>query len=174
MRRDRRIGVALALAWVLQAGCGSVAFPFVSRRDAEPPIDEATVPTNATYFELFGNGLLFTLNYERIIDGIVVARFGALCVPGADTACPFVAPVMVGWLLGRGAHKLELGFGALWIWNQPMRGWTVGQTGTVAWRYQPWRSGFMWKMGWTPILNVGPAENEAAPIWFGLATGYTW
>lgn len=151
-------------------------FPAFSPRETDygRPIETKSIPTDAVYFELFGNGVLFTLNYEKIIDGVVVARFGGLCLPSqTGPICP-IAPIMVGYLLGTGANKLELGFGAVWVWNEPMRGWTVGRTGTVAWRYQPWRSGFMWKMGWTPILALGPAENESAPVWLGIASGYTW
>ena len=169
--RSLKIWTTLAAVAAL-AGCSAL----FSTRDNEyvRRIDPAEIPTNAAYAELFGNGVILTLNYERIIDGVVVARFGGLCLPAQrGPACPIV-PVMIGYLLGTGPNKIELGYGALWVFNQPMQGWTVGQTGTVAWRYQPWRSGFMWKLGWTPIIGVGPGQIESAPIWLGIASGYTW
>lgn len=152
------------------AGCLS---PSIQRRGFEADGDDEP-PSNAVYGELFGNGILMTLNYEKIIDGKVFARFGAFCVPDESIACPFSAPVMIGYLLGPGANKLELAFGQLWIWNQPLRGWTIAQTATIAWRYQPLRPGMMWKVGWTPILGAGPGQNESAPIWLGVASGFAW
>lgn len=163
--------MALAGCAVLAQGCGML---FNTRPSYESYDDNAEPPSNAIYAELFGNGLLLTLNYEKIIDGKVFARFGGLCVPANSVPCPLAAPVMVGYLLGMGPNKLELALGQLWIWNTPMRGWTVAQTATVAWRYQPSRSGMMWKVGYTPILGAGPGQNESAPIWLGIASGYTW
>ncbi len=141
-------------------------------RLADPPRSEQ--PNMAIYYELLGNGVLSSLNFEVIIDTKITARFGALCLPSNQIACPWVAPMMIGYLYGDGPSKLELGIGALWVWNQPMRGYTVGQTATVAWRWQPKHAGMMWKAGWTPILAIGPAQNESALPWMGVATGYTW
>ena len=156
-------------ALLLAQACGS---SIVQRRADDTYEDET--PTNAVYGELFGNGLLLTLNYEKIIDGKIFARFGAFCVPDKTVACPFTAPIMVGYFLGRGHNKLELGIGQLWIWNQPLQGWTIAQTATIGWRYQPSRPGMMWKVAWTPILGAGPGQNESAPIWLGVASGFTW
>lgn len=142
--------------------------------DSATPADPAETPTQAAYLELLGNGLLVSANYEVIIDGLITARIGGWCYDGADMACPTVAPIMVGYLLGTGSHRIELGAGALVVWNRPLQGWSVGQTATVAWRYQPQRAGLMWKVGWTPIFALGPARNEEAPIWLGVASGYTW
>lgn len=141
-------------------------------RTDDPPRSEQ--PNMAIYYELLGNGVLSSLNFEVIIDTKITARFGALCLPTNQIACPWVAPLMIGYLYGDGPSKLELGIGALWVWNQPMRGYTVGQTATVAWRWQPKHAGLMWKAGWTPILAIGPAQNESALPWMGAAVGYTW
>jgi hypothetical protein len=140
----------------------------------DAPDDPAQRPTQAAYVELLGNGLLISANYEIIIDGLLTARIGGWCFSGEGMACPTVAPIMVGYLLGTGAHRVELGAGAVVVWNRLLQGWSVGQTATVAWRYQPRRAGLMWKVGWTPILALGPARNEEAPIWLGVASGYTW
>jgi hypothetical protein len=173
-QRTSPAGRLLALALALgNPGCAiwqAAATREAMYHPAPKPEDQ---PNQALYFELLGNGLLYSLNYEIIIDNKITARFGGMCFPGAQPTCP-VAPIMIGYLLGYGPNKLELGLGALWVYNQPMRGWTVGETATVAWRYQPQEHGWMWKIGWTPLLSVGPAQNEAAPVWLGVASGYTW
>lgn len=175
MRRYRSTAGWLLLLLTLLALNSCAMLHAAATREAmyHPPPKPEDLPTQAVYFELLGNGLLYTVNYEVIIDGKVTARFGGMCFPGAQPTCP-VAPMMIGYLLGYGANKLELGLGGVWIYNTPMRGWTVGQTATVAWRYQPEEEGFMWKIGWTPLLGVGPAQDESAPVWLGVASGYTW
>lgn len=175
LNRSTRLTLAVVTLAALLVTSGCAMLHAAATREAmyRPPPKPETLPTQAVYFELLGNGLLYTINYEVIIDGKVTARFGGMCFPGAQPTCP-VAPLMIGYLLGYGSNKLELGLGGLWIYNLPMRGWTVGQTATVAWRYQPEEEGFMWKIGWTPLLGVGPAQNESAPVWLGVASGYTW
>lgn len=166
---------SLLAAALLAASPGCAMWQAAATREAmlRPAPKPEDQPNQALYFELLGNGLLYSINYEILIDARITARFGGMCFPGAQPTCP-VAPIMIGYLLGYGPHKLELGLGALWVYNQPMRGWTVGETATVAWRYQPPEAGWMWKIGWTPLLSVGPAQNEAAPVWLGVASGYTW
>jgi hypothetical protein len=143
-------------------------------RSSYDDLPRSEQPNMAIYYELLGNGVISSLNFEVIIDTKVTARFGGLCLPSNQLACPWVAPMMIGYLYGDGPSKLEIGVGALWVWNQLMHGYSAGQTATVAWRWQPKHAGMMWKAGWTPIIGIGPAQNETAWPWMGVATGYTW
>ena len=73
---------------------------------------------NTVYFELFGNGLLYSVNYDRMItDNISVrAGYGGLSVSSASTMEDVkitMMPVLGNYLMGGGNHKLEIGAGRM-------------------------------------------------------------
>lgn len=135
------------------------------------PYTRDNAADHAFYLELLGNGLLMTLNYELILEGIIPLRVGILCLPG--TPCPISMPITAGYLLGSGSHRLEVAAGMLWIYEETFnfRGHFVGGTMTLGWRYQPWEGGFLLRSTITPIFDFGPQERDF-PFWLGFSAGW--
>lgn len=130
----------------------------------------------SAYFELLGNGLLYTVNLDRKFTDKVSGRVG-LEVFGA-----VAVPVMVNYLAGEGNHRLELGAGPLLVFapadlgaeedgdaldlNDDAEFGAVG-TATFGYRYQPVNGGFLFRAGFTPLFSFGGGIP-----WFGVSFGY--
>jgi|SRR5690554_662593 len=71
---------------------------------------------NTAYLELFGNGLVYTINYERVIAENIFLRFGGGYLGlqlGDSKFRAFSIPIMLNKLYGKRNAKLELGTGIL-------------------------------------------------------------
>jgi hypothetical protein len=139
------------------------------------PAEQARAPElarDAVYFELLGNGLLYSINYDHRFTDVISVRAGMM-VMGV-----VASPVTVNALLGGGSHRLELGAGALLLSApgelaeetedeelEDLR--AVTATATVGYRFQPERGGLVFRAGFTPIL-----VNGAGLPWFGMSVGY--
>ena len=70
---------------------------------------------NSVYLELGGNGIIGSLNYERLIpvgDYFAFAgRVGGLYLPDRNENYGYMFPAEVSMLLGKNALKFEAGFG---------------------------------------------------------------
>jgi len=104
-------------------------------------------------------------------------RLGIGDIGGTD-ASVITVPVMVNYLLGKEGKYFEIGGGITYItgsvdvgsFGDDSSGSTVAGTFSFMYRKQPIDGGFMWKVGFTPIL----AEGSFVPWWPGIAIGYTW
>jgi hypothetical protein len=109
---------------------------------AQPPASP-----NSIFFELGGNGIFYSVNYDRLFTESFGARvgFGYVSAFGVPLAASF--PLMAYRLIGSGSNKLELGLGACVILqNEPtsfslngsdhFEGNLVLGTTTVGYRYQ--------------------------------------
>lgn len=135
---------------------------------------------DALYFELAGNGGVFSVNYDRAIVGRFRARLGASYFPGfisAPRALWF--PVTLNYVLGNGTHHLEMGAGPIvrYLVDQDCctdRGFAASfYTGTVAYRYES-AGGFLFRIGLTPLLSF-PEGNRDRAEWTpsgGISVGY--
>lgn len=141
---------------------------------------------DAVYFELGGNGLLYTLNYERRLRDHIAGRAGIMffTVEGTTSegekaeASVLVAPIMLNGLLGGGAGRLELGVGPLFGWvdaqARDIEGTEIdvsgfgiaGVTSTIGYRYHPPDGGLLFRIGLTPFISGDPQ------IWGGIGIGY--
>lgn len=137
--------------------------------------EPAPVSRNAVYFELLGNGGLFSFNFERMLTENLGLRVGyaswesPLLWQGGSPPDRYVTlPVTVSYLLGRGQRKLELGGGI-----------TLGQgsldrnadrrdvtsrslTAIVGYRSHPPGRGYLFRVGVTPFYSWDD-EEEAYP-----------
>src|SRR6185436_16775119 len=75
---------------------------------------------NAMYVELGGNGLWYSMNYERLVKPSVAFRLGlsymsVSAASGSASASASMAgvPVTISYLVGSGNSKLEIGGGVL-------------------------------------------------------------
>jgi len=115
---------------------------------------------------------VFSINYEREISDRIRARVGfgwwtsESFFSDAETSLTTV-PVTLAGLLGRGAHRLELG-GGLTFGNREEEnipeasGTFLSLTGLVGYRYHRPGPGFLFRAGFTPFYGFGD-EDVAYP-----------
>jgi hypothetical protein len=138
---------------------------------------------NSIFVEAFGSGLLYSVNYDRIIRDRFSVRIGLgylsdhVFGPGHSWSMLSI-PLMGNLLLGRTSHRLELGAGVTFVRslgendevgsNDPTRSEvTVVATANVGYRYCPTDGGFNFRAGFTPLLNA----SGFLP-WGGISLGY--
>ena len=128
---------------------------------------------NCVYAELFGQGILYSLNYEHRFVPSLSGRIGftSWSMPlffglGGGRIDFLGVPVMMNYLTGEGSGHLELGAGIIvcrasahaeWFWEEPTGIVTeetkVLGTATIGYRYQPSRKGMLFRIGFAPIFN---------------------
>lgn len=145
------VGIALAL---------SLLAPTFVRAQQDP------LRRHAVHVEALGPALLGSINYEyRLLDHASL-RGGVGYLPQIfENHARVLSPLLVNALLGSGAHRVEIGAGAVLVylprhtraeeegidgrahWGKP--DWT----GTLAYRYEHHRSGGIYRLGLTPLLR---------------------
>ena len=133
---------------------------------------------NAVYLELGGNGLLYSLNYDRLLTPRVAARVGFMGLGAATDSVSggvIAAPLMVSYLFGEGNSHFETGLGVMLaagaidevgeLEDEGFSG-AIG-TATVGYRYQRPGGGFVFRAGVTPLFDT----SGIAP-WVGISLGY--
>jgi hypothetical protein len=122
------------------------------------------IAANSLHFELFGNGLIYSLNYERMIAEGFGARIGIGYVKVNGTMDESVSlttvPIMVNYLMGHKSSHLELGIGVCIISLAENIKETLGVSGsatlgtaTFGYRYQREDGGIIFKIGITPFFG---------------------
>ena len=135
---------------------------------------------NSLHLELLGNGLIYSLNYERMIVESFGARIGigylqVKEIDGDDQASLTTVPVMVTYLLGSKSSKLELGVGICYInisadieeFLGVEESETLG-TATFGYRYQRSDGGLLFRIGVTPFFGSIGFQLSGA-VGFGFA-----
>lgn len=118
---------------------------------------------NVVYGELAGAGILYSVNYERIIVPNLTARIGVSAWPAGESM-NLVLPVLVNFLAGSGSSKLEIGAGTdVIVIDQTKHGHMSNYTnnsleagflvvGSLGYRYQPSDGGFHFRIVASPIF----------------------
>jgi hypothetical protein len=152
-----------------------------------PPTPEPPAP-NVIRLELLGNGLLYSINYERLFPAWNLGlRVGASFfmdkisnAAGAGNLVLASVPLVASYFLGTPRHKLELGLGATILYSEAatdstgtkyegsVTGLGVAATGVVGYRFLPAGRGFTLGAGFTPLLR---ATKGFLP-WGGVSAGY--
>jgi hypothetical protein len=151
----------------------------------EPP--KARAAPNLVFAEAFGSGLLYSLNYERMIDSLHLGlRGGASYFTYAVSSYgrsgnlvlvsfPFVASYYVGWK----SHNLQLGLGATVLYTgvatdsegtafeSERSGLGLAASGVVGYRYIPRDGGVTFGLAFTPLVRA----SSLLP-WGGATIGY--
>ena len=140
-------------------------------------------PENAIYFEALGPGILYSINYERMVTEAVSIRIG---YSSWQVTTPFLItssvsftgiPIMVNVLQGDGNSKLELGAGIEFVQYSSTTSFLgydpTTNTGSgnlvllsLAYRYQPKGGGIHFRIGIDPV--IGP---NAVRITGGISLG---
>ena len=139
----------------------------------------AQVKSNNLYFEAFGNGGLYSLNYERLFTENLGGRIGFMYLPSIDFIFSsaenlITVPVMLNYLAGENS-KLELGAGIIFVSVDDVSFWgikskkgssSVAGTAAIGYRYQPKDVGFLFRIGLTPFFS-----GDGAAISGGVSIG---
>jgi len=134
---------------------------------------------NQLYLELGGNGLIYSINYERLLSENFILRGGfgitpgIIFVEGTFIHIPFTA----SYLIGSTTSKLELGLGATYFAGEDTElfGLDAGDqsliilTGIVGYRYTS-PGGFVLRVLFTPLYNS--EEDSYFYPSFGLSFGF--
>lgn len=141
---------------------------------------------NGAYFELGGNGGLYSINYERFLSSNVSIRGGFASFSTWGIFFNLLAvnittfPVLVNYFYGTGSHKLELGAGVLLgtskvtsaLNNQENKSSAIFDlTAVVGYRYQKPEGGIIFRAGLTPFLALTGEEDEYPQEGFTLSGG---
>jgi len=161
----------------LASAFACIALPHAAQ-SAGPPALDPPMAKNAFYVELGGNGIFYSVNFDRLLTPHVAARAGLMFFRAEDevsnSVAVVVAPVVVSYLFGEGNSHFEAGLGAGLAtasiddvdWDEDF-GQTVYGTGVLGYRYQPKTGGVVFRAGLTPVFT----SNDFAP-WVGVSVGY--
>jgi hypothetical protein len=141
---------------------------------------------NSFFLEGGGPGLLYSVNYERIVENDWGLRVGlsytsiSASAGGSSASAQFTAiPVIASYLgLREGNHILELGAGATGIYASGAAsgtgiaasgsGMTALGTVMVGYRRQPVNGGFQFRVGMEALAGKGLALSNPDPNSFGV------
>jgi hypothetical protein len=125
------------------------------------PEDDTRTANNALFVELGGNGIAYSVNYERHVSESFVLRVGT-GLWGSVGESPrywvLTVPATASFLVGSPTHKFELGGGITGVASSngtPDRVTTPGVFGSaiVGYRYNPPKAGFFFKIAMTPLFG---------------------
>lgn len=142
---------------------------------------------NSVFVEGLGNGLAYSVNYERIFEspdlglrvGASYMSVGASGDGGSSKVSWFSLPVVGSLYVGSENHKLQLGLGVTFVYvtSAVQSGSLVGSssglvpmpTAVVGYRYIPAKGGFAFSVGFTPLYVTGRGGGFLP--WGGLSLG---
>ncbi len=139
---------------------------------------------NSVQIELGGHGLVYSLNYERVLlNGQRFKTTGqvgfAYYPPGAHIIDIWI-PVEINEILSFNKHHIELGFGYVFM-NEAIRRennsvesreWEGLYSGRIGYRYQKPNGRFVLRVSFTPLFGSLDAPFEFHALG-GVALGYS-
>ncbi len=142
------------------------------------------VSKNGLYLELLGNGLVYSINYERAINQFLHGRVGFmydvlhLLIKSEDEEDRInMLPLMLNYTHGNSKHKFEIGLGIAFVFTRgefddvgifDSETNLVG-TATIGYRIQPESRGTLFRVSFTPFFG-----DEGLLPWGGLTLGVVW
>jgi hypothetical protein len=138
-----------------------IVFLFISASAFCTQVDTAkniTAP-NIVYFEWFGNGVLYSLNYERFISNDISLRCGLSYFGGGidgGQGSVLTLPFLANYMLNFGSSHMQMGAGLTFVAaTSDYKGFTSDiacATALIGYRYQPPDGGFMFEISFTPLM----------------------
>jgi len=127
---------------------------------------------NSVYFELLGNGVIYSINYDRLIPlekGLnLIVRFGGNEYHGVtNSQLSFNFIGSAGLLFGKRVHFFETSFGYTHFLREPDRLFTLA----AGYRLQG-RKGLVIRLTPMFIANTQTVDSFGG-IWIGLSLGYS-
>jgi hypothetical protein len=164
--------------------------PAAALAAALPALPEARPRTalNEIFFEALGSGLLYSLNYERIVDkwniglraGVSYFTYAVSSYNRSGNLTLVSFPVLASYYYGiwRG-HHLQLGLGATILYtgvatdslgtsfDAERSGFGLAASAVIGYRYMPRDGGVSFGIGFTPLVRA----SKLLP-WGGANVGY--
>lgn len=157
----------------------------------EPTTTTARTAKNVIFAEALGSGLLYSVNYERLIEawlgGHVGLRAGAsyftygVSSYGRSGNLVLVSfPIVASYYYGWRSHYAQLGLGATILYTgvatdsegtkfeNERSGAGIAAAGVIGYRFMPRDGGITFGVGFTPLLRT----SKFLP-WGGASVGYT-
>jgi len=149
---------------------------------------------NSVQLELGGSGIFYSINYERfIINGKSFSTSGQFGFSYSPLYWyDLLFPLMINEQYSFINHHIELGIGVVAV-RELLRDrmdnytiidkvWTNMLAGRIGYRYQKPDGRFIWRVGFTPLLQrdrPGGQYYPGAPFkifnyWGGISIGYSW
>ena len=152
----------------------------------ETPSTERTA-SNLIFAEALGSGLLYSVNYERIIDrwnlglraGVSYFTYAVSSYGSSGNLTLVSVPIVASYYLGWRSHNLQLGLGATILYTDvatdsqgnkfdgERSGAGVAATAVVGYRFIPREGGLSFGVGFTPLVRT----SRFLP-WGGANVGY--
>ncbi len=157
----------------------SVQFAFAQHTPINPLPFEYR---NSVQLELGGHGLIYSLNYERILLNAprfkTAVQAGIAYYPPSADIIDIWIPVLVNEIISFNEHHMEIGVGHVFTVEStrnlvnPPNAWELHgfMTGRLGYRLQKPGCHFIMRAAFTPLLSLGD-ETEFHPTG-GLSFGY--
>lgn len=132
---------------------------------------------NSVYLEILGQGGIYSLNYDRLFSEYFGGRIGFSAFTSIFESSFLLVPITANYLVGSKNHHLELGAGVVFgsidfnDSESDAKGSALIETATIGYRYQPKQDGFLFRIGFTPLIRLG-SDGDFLP-WGGLSVGYS-
>ncbi len=192
-------GLSIALAMCAMPAFGDQTKPSRPARAAPANWwgEDYRTAENNFFIEGGGPGLLYSLNYERILEqdfglrlGFSYQAFSASTSGSSASASFFTVPVIASYLgVSSGNHVLELGAGgtAIYVSGSAASGTAIAAgsgmtalgTALIGYRRQPADGGFQFRIGIEALVGKGLAFNNPDPNkvgvlpWMYLSIGFS-
>lgn len=129
----------------------------------------------SVYFEIAGSGGLGSINYEKLFyqkDNIGFTWRAGLSIAPIDknNGMGIVFPLMLNMLIGKSAHKLELGVGQGLTITTKGSGFLLA-TAVIGYRYQSETKKWFYRITYTPLISY--LVDFQVQQWAGVSIGYT-
>ncbi len=174
-----KIVLSISLSIFIAASCLS---------QGEKPLQEKLSKKNAVYLELLGQGLFYSVNYDRILlvgnKLALSGRVGLSYYPITSffDAHTIAIPIEFNLLVGNGLTYFEFGLGGTYMQglDKPNFSKSFFASLRLGYRYQKDEGGLMFRIGFTPLLPIilddeYQLDTDYIPLLpsVGLSVGYT-
>lgn len=152
---------------------------------------QGLTPRNSVFLEAGGNGVIYSLNYDRFLTDSFGGRIGLMYASAPRVSgytSMTIVPVIAEYFVGSGSNKLELGAGAgffssrryktdfaqggpyEYLSNHSSTLWTL----VAGYRSEPIDGGFLFRAVITPSFGWARALESTCDFlpWGGISVGY--
>jgi hypothetical protein len=144
---------------------------------------EINLSKNSIFFEILGNGGLYSINYERSLNTKLYGRIGfstflSFDLLGGDTGGRITTiPVLLSYFSGQKKNHFEISGGMLFgkVNTDLVSGAIIDLTSFIGYRYQAPGKGFLFRVGITPFLSLDKKANypdKGLSLSGGISWGY--
>ncbi len=171
--------LSISLSIVITASCFS---------QGEKTLHEKLAKKNAVYLEILGQGLFYSVNYDRILikgERLAVAgRIGLSYYPVTNffEAHTVAIPIEFNLLVGKGLTYFEFGLAGTYMQglDKPSFSKSLFASLRLGYRYQKDNGGLLFRIGFTPLLPIilddeYQLNTDYIPLLpsIGLSVGYS-